>query len=65
MFAAFVNIVNFQNKDLIMDEFKKEVNRSNSKKINIEFLESFITSRLENTDKVMAMYYLNLLSKQN
>lgn len=65
LFAAFVNIVNFQNKDLIMDEFKKEVNRSNSKKINIEFLESFITSRLENTDKVMAMYYLNLLSKQN
>ena len=65
MFAAFVNILNFKDKNKIMADFKEEMKQAEVTTVTIKILEKFIAKRVKDIDKIMAMYYLNLLSKQN
>ncbi|WP_300331671.1 sulfatase [Fusobacterium sp.] len=63
-FIAFVNLVKINDKDKLVEEFKKEIEKENLGKVTEEFLENFVKERVDEERKPMIMYFLNLLSRR-
>lgn len=62
---AFINLMNFSEKDELLEKFLQFLKLENIKEITKENLEKFVKSKVTEERKAMIMYFLNLLARRD
>ena len=65
MMRAFINLMNFSEKDELLEKFLQFLKLENIKEITKENLEKFVKSKVTEERKAMIMYFLNLLARRD